>query len=708
MEFLGVEARDEVEALLPFMCEAAGAEMCDTWKAPEKEAGEESAPKRQLNFYSWGDFCKSARKGDVHATVVIDFPYADEGGLNLESDDRLLERMYVFKDESQGDDKRVVMHVHTPRRWVERGGGTLQERVKHVTSVNVRHAQRAKGAKNFVQEQGNLKMPLVPLAAQLGAGWRDMWRARDGSFERKCTWLWGKAENMPSCEDTRVAAKNYDQVRKIIKLGEGEPQIDHVETLSWAKSEDAMRGGASRTVEYEVVAVNAARVDPSVSVPNAADRIQTENVVYRGADQTGGEAASAGGWACPDAAPEKFVVLFVGANIKGQDKMELEREQKRLWVAFKEERGLAFWRNRGVEFVPDTFARVSDVVRRIGSLRPTVVHVACHGVREGLCFTSSFLGSTEFADFLFHHNDEWPQFERVRLVIVNACKSGEFAKKLTRCVDFSIGHGDEDVMDVEAILFTDILYQHLGQGRSLLGSFLAACLSSGTRSYTLFCRVDPKKWCLVSAESGGGLGDVGVGTGAGGDSFHSQEQEIMEGVAAQKEGRWLELVKFLAQHGLGEIAHRLRECLGVDEMSELGYVSEVDVVDFEWLKLVKQRKLVEICQKVAADRMSAKDMPRVDGDDSLSAASGADTMEILSDSYFSSDDESVCENTVVAVRNEGDLEDLAGNMQRLAIESNASEMDYYFLLLVEFVQGATFLDPECKREWCDLTNDADE
>jgi len=210
-QILGAEASDEVEALLPFMFETLGAEVCATWKAPEEGVGDGAAPTRQLNFYSWDGFCTSARKGGVEATVIIDFPYADQGGLDLEGDQRLLERMYVFKDASAGSDRRVVLHVHTPLRWGERGGVTVQERVKLVTSVNVRHAVR--GAERFEQEQGNLKMPLVPLAAQLEDGWRDMWKARDGSFERKCTWLWGKADHMPSVENKRVATRNYDQVR---------------------------------------------------------------------------------------------------------------------------------------------------------------------------------------------------------------------------------------------------------------------------------------------------------------------------------------------------------------------------------------------------------------------------------------------------------------------------------------------------------------
>jgi hypothetical protein len=211
---LGVMASNEVDAVLPFMCQSEGADICETWKAPDdEEAGGDAAPKRQLNFYSWEGFCKSVRKGEVSATVVIDFPYADQvdGGLNLKGGDRLLERMYVFKDDSEGDDRRVVLHVHTPLRWGQRGGVTVQERVKQVTSVNVRHAKR--GAERFEQEQGSFKMPLVPVAAQLGYEWRGMWRAGDGSFERKCTWLWERSESIPTCEDKRVASRNYDQVR---------------------------------------------------------------------------------------------------------------------------------------------------------------------------------------------------------------------------------------------------------------------------------------------------------------------------------------------------------------------------------------------------------------------------------------------------------------------------------------------------------------
>jgi len=208
-QILGAEASDEVRSLLPFMFETQGAEKCQTWKAREEGAGEGEAPTRQLNFYSWDGFCKSARKGGVAPTVVIDFPFADQGGLNLQGGQRLLERMYVFKDVSAGSDRRVVLHVHTPLRWGERGGVTLQERVKRVTAVNVRHAVR--GAERFEQEQGNLKMPLVPVSPKLETGWRKMWG--DGSFEMKCTWLWGKAESMPTVEDKRQAARNYDQVR---------------------------------------------------------------------------------------------------------------------------------------------------------------------------------------------------------------------------------------------------------------------------------------------------------------------------------------------------------------------------------------------------------------------------------------------------------------------------------------------------------------
>jgi hypothetical protein len=179
-------------------------------------------------------------------------------------------------------------------------------------------------------------------------------------------------------------------------------------------------------------------------------------------------------------------------------------------------------------------------------------------------------------------------------------------------------------------------------------------------------------------------------------------------LAANEKARWLELVKFLAQHGLYGIAQRLRDDgrLGVRTVFQLGDLGEKDLAVIEWLSVVEQRTLVRICEEEAAKRMSG-----VDTSDARSAESGADTMEAHSDSSFSTDDECVCENTVVGMRNEGDIVDLESHLTQLAIKFKASEKDLctgHILLLVEFMQGATFPDPESEQKWrASCSNDAE-
>ena len=65
----------------------------------------------------WREFCKR----DVAPTCVLDFAYADHGGLELSPDnpdDRLLERLYCFEDREDdahqllGGRRRRVIHIH--------------------------------------------------------------------------------------------------------------------------------------------------------------------------------------------------------------------------------------------------------------------------------------------------------------------------------------------------------------------------------------------------------------------------------------------------------------------------------------------------------------------------------------------------------------------------------------------------------------------
>lgn len=87
----------------------------------------------------WREFCK--RK--VGPTAILDFPFADHGGLNLMDAKRLFERIYCFEDREDdthhllgGRRRRVLLKVHTLREWGDRGD-KLYLRATKVTAVKV-------------------------------------------------------------------------------------------------------------------------------------------------------------------------------------------------------------------------------------------------------------------------------------------------------------------------------------------------------------------------------------------------------------------------------------------------------------------------------------------------------------------------------------------------------------------------------------------
>jgi hypothetical protein len=186
---------------------------------------------RQVFSDGWKKFTTKAGNGKsrfykptVVPTCVIDFPFEDLGGLNLQDGARLLERMYCFKDTT--DDERVVLHVHTLLPWGKRGHSiipssdptepprwdvkTLKDRAAKVTSVNVRHAART--TSNFSQEGGKLSFKTVPYTGRLKhpVYWRQQYNAGRGT---SLEWTWADAKSLPHGEDrSEDARETYAQV----------------------------------------------------------------------------------------------------------------------------------------------------------------------------------------------------------------------------------------------------------------------------------------------------------------------------------------------------------------------------------------------------------------------------------------------------------------------------------------------------------------
>mmetsp|Transcript_45822 Transcript_45822/g.110277 ORF Transcript_45822/g.110277 Transcript_45822/m.110277 type:complete len:178 (+) Transcript_45822:278-811(+) len=118
---------------------------------------------------------------------------------------------------------RVVLHVHTPFRWGDRANKNLVARACFVTSANLRHAWK-EGTK-YSQEVE--KLYLVPMAKVLQKGWHKL-------TVGETQWQWKVHGNMPAKEDASdwKTKARYNDVRKLIELGERLEPKHHVETVS--------------------------------------------------------------------------------------------------------------------------------------------------------------------------------------------------------------------------------------------------------------------------------------------------------------------------------------------------------------------------------------------------------------------------------------------------------------------------------------------
>jgi len=150
------------------------------------------------------------------------------------------------------------------------------------------------------------------------------------------------------------------------------------------------------------------------------------------------------------------------------------------------------------------------LMKRLRELKPTVLHFACHGTTTELLLQRSFPSNESLVRGIAAHNENLGE-RRVRLVVVNACKSGALARLLQDLIDFVIGHGDEDLDEESALRFSRELYARLssgganspeGMGTSLFHSFAPAKTAAASGAYELLApRYDPKHFCFRVSQS---------------------------------------------------------------------------------------------------------------------------------------------------------------------------------------------------------------
>ena len=487
----------------------------------------------------WQAFCRRVAEGAATPSCVIDFPYADTGagGLNLQGDDRLLERMVCFHDRQRGAPEAwlVVVHVHTLLRWGDRLRLTAAERLQAVTSVNARHAAKtlridesdgkAYTREEFVQEYGrekgmarwdasrecfqqeHRKFHVVPKSKELVHEWKSLFGK---GATREIVWNPHKADSVPPRD---AGAKwIYDDVRKVLQAGDAlcrEATIAH----NVHQSQKAMRGGASggREVEYEVVGVAEDDTEPVRAKTCKACGLRFNECACSHAASKGG----AGGarapygdvwkeepdWASlppPESPTTPLRILFVGAINDDEVRLSLEQEVKEIEAAFKSTYGSEAWLDK-VVFRHYLFVDMAGLVECLLDFRPVAVHFSCHGQRSFLSLYQDEVSVRTLRDALKAWCED-ASGTGLRFAIANLCNSAPLAQALADYIDFVIGH-DQPVLDSAAIDFARVLYKALGSGRSLRNGFELARAVKDCGMYCLRGRKDAGKFVFPKPES---------------------------------------------------------------------------------------------------------------------------------------------------------------------------------------------------------------
>ncbi len=249
----------------------------------------------------WGDFCSRVESGKAWPSCVIDFAYEDrgKGGLNLEGDQRLVERMYCFHDPQcgPGDQHLVVVHAHTVMTWGERLAAPGPVRMDEFTSVNACHASKKSGGV-FAQETH--KFYIVPGSKDLIHQWRSLFQS---GKKHTLVWKLDKKGSMPGKEDAKFCS-DYDTVRRALVKGESLCHEAAI-TTSIKHTQKIMRGG--HAAEYIVAGVSL----PPATCSTSLERKHPVEVFPTCA---------------PTPPPQRPTIMFLGINTSGQAALSVQEE----------------------------------------------------------------------------------------------------------------------------------------------------------------------------------------------------------------------------------------------------------------------------------------------------------------------------------------------------------------------------------------------
>lgn len=169
----------------------------------------------------------------------------------------------------------------------------------------------------------------------------------------------------------------------------------------------------------------------------------------------------------PQPGPDMFstLLLFLSANPDPQAPLNVEREENRINVVRNASKHQAHVR---IECLPDV--DLHEFARRLRLHRPTIVHFSGHGRNDGSLTMRDHNGATYDMDPRGLARLLAVQKATIRLVVLNACFSGELADLLISDLDCVIGMRDA-VNDDAAILFAQAFYSALFDGNSVHDAF---------------------------------------------------------------------------------------------------------------------------------------------------------------------------------------------------------------------------------------------
>uniref|UniRef100_A0A7S0YXX7 Protein kinase domain-containing protein n=1 Tax=Hemiselmis tepida TaxID=464990 RepID=A0A7S0YXX7_9CRYP len=461
---------------------------------PEGDEAEASAdaPDRGMDLSAWCAFCDRVAAGQVTPTCVMDFPYQDRvpGGLQLEGDAVLLERMFTFNDPmalggagaaAVKGARRVVVKVHTLLRWVDRQKVKKADRCLAATSVNVRHVTKKPGESRYEQEKGGKQ--IVPVSNQLIRGWRVLFLQGKGS---QIEWRRDKEGDVPSLD--AGAKDRYDAVRKVLALGET-ISGKAIDTFSLSQTMKNVRGGS----EFEVVGLSEdLHPLPLVMAWGLAAAGEPETLV------TVTDAARA---TIPAHVPDNkpICILFVGVNSKEMPEISVRQECELIRDTMRMTFGSDMWQQRVVVHDTDSskLELGADLIDLIQKYKPGILHLAVHGEHDSLLVACDrFVQSHLLGKRIGAIN----RSGSLRLVVTNSCLSSGVAEELSKTVEFVIGHRDV-LPDKSALGFSTRFYRQLSEGSSLEDSTYAA----SSTTYCLWAnKSDPARMFFFPSGSAGG------------------------------------------------------------------------------------------------------------------------------------------------------------------------------------------------------------